>query len=235
VAALVRNGIRLAGAGASLEAACRPAEFRARRTRVALVAFTDNEPEWEAGPGPGVHYVPVESRDARFVRLLALIKEARRSADLVIVSAHWGPNWGYVTPDEHVTAAHLIVNAGAHMIFGHSPHVVRGIEIYQGRPILYSCGDYVDDYAVDDVERNDESFVFCLDYAAGVLQRLLLVPTMIEAFQARLARGPEAELIAKRMQTLCAGLGTEVRRVPDGLEVPGAAVAPVGRPGHPRE
>jgi poly-gamma-glutamate synthesis protein (capsule biosynthesis protein) len=65
-----------------------------------------------------------------------------------------------------VAAAHLFADAGADVVFGHSPHVVRGVELYRGRPILYSCGDYVD------------------DYAAGALQRLLLVPTMIEDFQA---------------------------------------------------
>ncbi|HEV2356861.1 MAG TPA: CapA family protein [bacterium] len=219
IAALVRHGIRPAGAGASLEAARRPAEFRALETRVACVAFTDNEPEWEAG-SPGVHYVPVDPRDRRFARLLTVIKEARRTNDLVIVSAHWGPNWGYAPPDEHVTAAHLFADAGADVVLGHSPHVVRGVEIYRGRPILYSCGNYIDDYAVDAIERNDESFVFCLDYAAGALQRLLLAPTMIEDFQARLAQGPDAERIVTRMQTLCAGLGTEARPISEGLNVP---------------
>lgn len=220
IAALVGHGIRPAGAGASLEAARRPAEFRVRETRVACVAFTDNEPDWEAGPAPGVHYVPVDPRDPRFARLLTVIKEARRTNDLVIVAAHWGPNWGYAPPDEHVTAAHLFADAGADVVFGHSPHVVRGVEIYRGRPILYSCGNYVDDYAVDEVERNDESFVFCFDYAAGALQRLLLVPTMIQDFQARLAQGPDAERIVRRMQTLCGGLDTEARPVSDGLNIP---------------
>jgi poly-gamma-glutamate capsule biosynthesis protein CapA/YwtB (metallophosphatase superfamily) len=220
VAALDRHGIRPAGAGLTLEAARRPAEFKAGEMRAALVAFSDNEPEWEAGSTPGVHYVPMDPRDRRFVRLLAAVSEARRTHDLVIVSAHWGPNWGNLPPEEHVTAAHLFVDAGAHVIFGHSPHVVRGIEVYRGRPILYSCGNYVDDYAVDEVERNDESFIFCLDYTAGALQRLLLVPTMIEDFQARLAQGRDAERIVRRMRTLCAGLGTEARHVPEGLHVP---------------
>lgn len=223
VAALVRHGIRPAGAGVSLEDARRPAEFRSGETRVALVAFTDNEPEWEAGSAPGVHYVPVNPQDRRFARLLTIIKEARGANDLVIVSAHWGPNWGYTPPAEHVTAAHLFVEAGADVIFGHSPHVVRGIEVHGGRPILYSCGDYVDDYAVDEVERNDESFIFCLDYEAGALERLLLVPTMIKNFQARLAQGPDAGRIVRRMQKLCAGLGTEARPVAGGLHLPGPA------------
>jgi poly-gamma-glutamate synthesis protein (capsule biosynthesis protein) len=220
VAALVRHGIRPAGAGASLDTARRAAQFSAGGTRVALLAFTDNEPAWEAGSSaPGVHYVPVDPEDERFVRLLTGVKEVRRAHDLVIVSAHWGPNWGYAPSKEHVTAAHLFVDAGADVVFGHSPHVVRGIEVYRDRPILYSCGNFVDDYAVDEVERNDESFVFCFNYAAGALQRVLLVPTMIEDFQARLAQGPDAERIVNRMRALCAAFGTETRPAPDGLNV----------------
>jgi poly-gamma-glutamate capsule biosynthesis protein CapA/YwtB (metallophosphatase superfamily) len=223
--ALLRRGIRPAGAGVSLDAARRPAEFEAGGVHVALLAFTDNEPGWEAGSRPGVHYVPVDPDDPRFARLLAAVAAARRAHDLVIVSAHWGPNWGYTPPEKHVAAARLLVDAGADVVYGHSPHVVRGIEIYRDRPILYSCGNYIDDYAVDEIERNDESFVFCLDYAAGVLQRLLLVPTIIEEFQARLARGLEAERIVRRMRRLCAGLGTETRPAADGLTIPAAAFA----------
>lgn len=224
LAALVRHRISTAGAGVSLEAARQPAEFTIGGTRVALLAFTDNEPEWEAGAAPGVHYVPVDPRDRRFARLLTGVAEARRANDLVIVSAHWGPNWGYAPPAEHVDAAHRLIDAGADVIFGHSPHVVRGVELYGGRPILYSCGNYVDDYAVDEVERNDESFVFCLDDAAGGLVRLLLVPTMIRDFQSRLAQGRDAERIVRRMQRLCAELGTETQSTPEGLAVPAAAL-----------
>jgi poly-gamma-glutamate capsule biosynthesis protein CapA/YwtB (metallophosphatase superfamily) len=224
VAALVRQEIHPAGAGASLDDARRAAQFSAGGTRVALLAFTDNEPEWEAGSSaPGVHYVPVDPEDRRFVRLLATIKEARRAHDLVIVSAHWGPNWGYAPPEEHVTAAHLLVDAGADVVYGHSPHVVRGVEVYRHRPILYGCGNYVDDYAVDEVERNDESCVFCLDYAAGALQRLLLVPTMIDGLHARLAQRREAARIVTRLHTLCAALGTETRPSVDGLTIVAAA------------
>jgi poly-gamma-glutamate capsule biosynthesis protein CapA/YwtB (metallophosphatase superfamily) len=224
IAALLRHGIAPAGAGGSAEAARRPAAFRVDTARVALVAFTDNEPDWEAGAAPGVHYVPLDDvRDRRFVQVLKIVEAAHRAGDLVIVSAHWGPNWGYTPPDEHVAAAHLLVETGADVVFGHSPHVVRGVELYRDRPILYSCGNYVDDYAVDEVERNDESFVFCLDYAAGALQRVLLVPTLIEHFQARRARGADAERIVRRMRRLCAGLGTDARLVPEGLSVAGPA------------
>jgi poly-gamma-glutamate synthesis protein (capsule biosynthesis protein) len=78
IGVLVRQEIWPAGAGSSIETACRPADFRVGDMRAACVAFTDNEAEWEAGIRPGVHFVPLEPRDRRFGRLLVTI-EMRRS------------------------------------------------------------------------------------------------------------------------------------------------------------
>jgi poly-gamma-glutamate synthesis protein (capsule biosynthesis protein) len=116
-------------------------------------------------------------------------------------------------------AAHLFIDHGADVVFGHSPHVVRGVEIYRERPILYSCGDYVDDYAVDPVQRNDHSCIFCLDYDRERLREILLIPTLIARFQARLAAGRGRGEIVRKMQTLCARLGTSAHEVPEGLQI----------------
>jgi poly-gamma-glutamate capsule biosynthesis protein CapA/YwtB (metallophosphatase superfamily) len=220
LATLLHRGIRPAGAGASLEAARRPAVCAAGGLRIAVVAFTDDMPEWEAGAGrPGVSYVPLGSGDPRFDRLLETVREAKDQSHVVVVSAHWGPNWGYTPLPEHVEAAHLCIDHGADVVFGHSPHVMRGIELYRGRPILFSCGDYVDDYAVNESEPNDESFAFCLDYDRDRIRRLLLVPTVIRRCQARRAHGADRARVLRRMQALCAGFHTEAREVSDGLEI----------------
>jgi poly-gamma-glutamate synthesis protein (capsule biosynthesis protein) len=103
--------------------------------------------------------------------------------------------------------ARALVDAGADVVFGHSPHVVRGVEVYGGRPILYGAGDFVDDYAVDPVERNDRSFVFVLRTEDAVPIELRLHPTEIVDFHARLADRYAAE-IARDMAQRCAALGT---------------------------
>jgi poly-gamma-glutamate capsule biosynthesis protein CapA/YwtB (metallophosphatase superfamily) len=218
IATLVRCGIRPAGAGMSADAAWRPATFSAAGVRVAVLAFTDNMPEWEArADTPGVCYVPLDWTDPRFGHLLTAIDEARKHHDLVVVSAHWGPNWGYPPPPAHVEAAHRFVDRGADIVFGHSPHVYRGVALDRGKPILFSCGDFVDDYAVDHVERNDESFVWSVEFEDRTLCRLSLIPTVIGAFQARLARGADRERIIKRMRALCAALGTATAETPEGI------------------
>ncbi|HXG48795.1 MAG TPA: CapA family protein, partial [Methylomirabilota bacterium] len=203
-------GIAHSGGGHNLVAAAEPAIMEVKGLRVGLLSFTDNQPEWEATPEKGgVFYVPVNVRDERAVNLFELVRHTRQRVGLLVVAAHWGGNWGYYPPQEHVEFGRALVAAGADIVFGHSAHVFRGIEIHQGRPILYSAGDFVDDYAVDPVERNDWSFVFIVETDQGVPTRLQLHPTVIRHFQARLARDAESRLIGQRMMELCAALGTK--------------------------
>lgn len=112
---------------------------------------------------------------------------------------------------EHSAFARALIDVGADLVFGHSGHVVRGIEIYRGRPILYCAGDFIDDYAVDPAERNDYSYLVSLEMAGCSLQSLRLYPTIIQDMQANLARGKEAEEIAAQVQHRCSRLGTATR------------------------
>lgn len=206
--ALDRHGILRAGAGMDAEAARQPAVRRVGPTAVGFIAFTDNEPGWEAtARSPGIHYVPVDVGDQRRTDLLELVRRTKGRVQLLIVSAHWGPNWGSSVPPAHQGLARALVDAGADVVFGHSAHIFRGVEIYRNRPIIYSAGDFVDDYAVDPTERNDQSFIFLLETLGGEPRKLRLHPTTITEFQTRLARR-SARKIAERMQRLSEQLGT---------------------------
>lgn len=205
---LDRNRILHAGAGADTDAARRPAIWQHDGTTLGFLAVTDNEPGWAAGPEvPGVHYLPADIADARAVDLVRQVRQVRSRVDLLIVSAHWGPNWGFEVPPEHRGLAHALIDAGADVVFGHSPHIVRGVEVYRNRPILYSAGDFVDDYAVDQFARNDQSFIFVLETRGSVPHLLHLYPTIIIDFHAHLATA-NAWPIARRMQELSSALGT---------------------------
>ncbi|WP_427172523.1 CapA family protein [Arthrobacter sp. 92] len=215
-------GILHAGAGLNLETARHPAIMTAGSTTVGFLAFTDNQPDWEAAPHhPGVYYVPVDAVDRRTSGLLELVRHTKAMVDILVVSAHWGPNWGAEVPPAHQALGRALVEAGADVVFGHSAHIFRGVEIHQGRPIIYSAGDFVDDYAVDPEERNDQSFIFGLETHDGVPALLRLHPTVIAGFQARLA-GRESRKIAERMQRLSSELGTGSEWVEHGavLEIP---------------
>jgi poly-gamma-glutamate synthesis protein (capsule biosynthesis protein) len=206
---LEQYGIAYAGAGENNEKASRATVIDREETKVGIMAFTDNEPEWEAtAESPGVFYVPVDLQDRRAQRLFQSVGRTREKTDLLIVSAHWGPNWGYRPQPTHIPFAHALIDAGADIVYGHSCHVFQGIEIYKGRPILYSTGNFVDDYAVDEIERNDESFIFVVEIEDRRLKKLRLYPTVIENFQARLAGGERRRTVAEKMKKLSEEFGT---------------------------
>jgi poly-gamma-glutamate synthesis protein (capsule biosynthesis protein) len=76
------------------------------------------------------------------------VREAARQADIVVVGLHCHEGiqgrWNNDIPAEFVQPlAHSLIDAGAHAIIGHGPHMLRAIEIYQGRPICYSLGNFI--------------------------------------------------------------------------------------------
>jgi poly-gamma-glutamate synthesis protein (capsule biosynthesis protein) len=206
---LAAAGIQYAGAGTTIAEASTPALWETKGKKLGLIAFTDNEPAWEATEErPGIWYVPIDLKEKRAQQLLERVSQTKERVDFLIVSAHWGPNWGYAPPAEHVPFAHALIDAGADVLFGHSGHIVRGIEIYRDKPIMYCTGDFIDDYAIDEIERNDRSFIFVVEIDEQVPVRLLLYPTVIEAFHARRARPHERTAIVPPMQKLCMQLNT---------------------------
>lgn len=204
------------GAGENLSEASNPVIYEIRGKKIGLIAFTDNEPEWEAKENrPGVYYVPVELRNRRMQNLFENIENLKKKVDFLILSAHWGPNWGYKPPIEHVSAAHAMIDAGVDLIFGHSGHVFRGVEMYKNRFIIYSAGDFIDDYAVDEIEKNDESFIFILEVDDEMKMSLNLYPTVISQFQVNLASQGRKEKILSKMKSLCKDLGSNLQCLSD--------------------
>jgi poly-gamma-glutamate synthesis protein (capsule biosynthesis protein) len=100
--------------------------------------------------------------------------------------------------------AHELLDAGADLYWGHSNHTPQGIEIYNGKAILYSTGDFVDDYAIDRGERNDLSFLFMVDLAGGRTVEVRLYPTAIQDCRVRRARRDEAAFLEASMTRKCA-------------------------------
>jgi poly-gamma-glutamate synthesis protein (capsule biosynthesis protein) len=180
---------------------------------LAVLALTDNEPEWEASPvAPGVNYIDYDSRglvEPYRSRVKGAIDHTRRAAEFVIISAHVGPNWG--SPSAATQAlAHDLLNLGADLYCGHSNHTPQGIELYNGKVILYSTGDFIDDYAVDPRERNDLSFLFVPDLEQGRVRTVRLYPVAIEHCQVRLAGGREIAWLEQQMKAKCAIFRTKL-------------------------
>ncbi|MFG2057459.1 CapA family protein [Micromonospora sp. NPDC048930] len=210
--ALHTAGLRTAGAGRDADEAWEPAAVRldgGGRLLVWSVGAPSSGvfPQWAATDGrPGVAYLPeasVASAEALADRI------ARRSgpADLVVVSVHWGSNWGHEVPDEHVAFAHALVDAGVHVVHGHSSHHPRRIERYRGRLILYGCGDLIDDY--EGIGGQEEYrpelrllHLPTLDAATGELRRLRLVPVRMRRMRLNPATPDEARWLTDLLNDL---------------------------------
>ncbi|AOJ84836.1 poly-gamma-glutamate biosynthesis protein [Burkholderia savannae] len=103
----------------------------------------------------GVNFAPADDsrvqtdvleRDADAI--IASVKEASRQADLVFVGLHCHEGiqgrWNTEVPAEFLQPlAHQLIDAGAHGVFAHGPHMLRGVELYAGRPICYSLGNFI--------------------------------------------------------------------------------------------
>ena len=208
---LDRAGIKCAGAGKNLEESLAPAFFDLSENRVAVIAMTDNEPGWEADrANPGVNYINYD--DGGLVepyrsRIRHVLSSVRREAELVIVSAHVGPNWG--APSKSMRAlAHNLLDLGADLYWGHSNHTPQGIELYKGKAILYSTGDFLDDYMVDKDVRNDLSFLFILEAEQDGIARITSHPIRIKDLGVRRANEQEWQFLERAMRAKCKSYGT---------------------------
>jgi poly-gamma-glutamate capsule biosynthesis protein CapA/YwtB (metallophosphatase superfamily) len=185
-------GIAWAGAGANIEEARAPAVVDG----LAVVAFADHERGAAAGPDrPGIAYIDLDDDLPDW-----LLQNARGA----LVTPHWGPNMTS-EPVAHVrAAAQTLRAAGATLVAGHSAHVFHGVE----GNVLYDLGDFLDDYRVDRLLRNDLGLLFFIDLERS---RLEAVPLKLEYCYTRLGRGKERAWIHAHFRAACAALGTEVR------------------------
>lgn len=202
--------------------------------RIGLISLTDNEPEWEAKyDQAGINYIPTAlDPDRYYYRLQNYIENAKKQSDLVIVSSHVGPHFRETPSMKYVNFAHKIIDFGADIYWGHSNHMPQGIELYKhndnNKIILYDCGDFIDDYAIDSNYRNDLSFIFLLHFLMDKNHKLsnnnsnngniLLQNSMIELIPTKITNfmvntipvdDNDADLIIKRMAKRCSSLGTK--------------------------
>jgi poly-gamma-glutamate synthesis protein (capsule biosynthesis protein) len=215
-------GIRHAGAGKNAKEAAQPVLLETHEEkpwRVALLAFTDNEPAFAAQDDrPGTNFMDVAMDDATLARASSAIAQAHAlGADLVVFSNHWGANFIERPSPDFRDFARRVIELGADVYYGHSAHLCQGIELHQGKPILYDTGDFIDDYAVHPLMRNDRSCLFRLGFEERELRKIELLPVTLSVAQVDLARGAELDNICQRMAALCRELSTPLVRRGDRL------------------
>ncbi len=191
---LRRAGIAWAGAGENLEQARAPTVVGGLQ----VFSFADQQPSFAAGADrPGIAYADLRSGVPDWV-----LERARGA----FVCPHWGPNMT-ASPLPYIrTAAGALRDAGATLVAGTSAHVFHGVK----ENVLYDLGDFLDDYAVDPLLRNDHGLLFLVELEAHGPPRVEAVPMKLEYAYTRLAQGEEAEWIRQRFSRACAELDTNV-------------------------
>lgn len=208
---LAAAGIETVGAGMNLDEALEPASFYVGETTVAVIACTDNTPEYAADEdSPGVAYVQIDPDNPQTrARALTMIDRALDSdPNILIASLHWGPNMVETPSSAFESFGRWLIDHGVDLVHGHSAHIFQGIEIVRDRPILYDTGDFVDDYRIDPELRNDRSFLFELTIENRHPTQLRLRPTEIRDCQVKFADKTAAEWSRYRMLDLCGPYGT---------------------------
>jgi poly-gamma-glutamate capsule biosynthesis protein CapA/YwtB (metallophosphatase superfamily) len=180
-------GIKTAGAGRNLAEASAPAAIDTGADSRALVfaagtADSGIDPASAANEAtPGVTLLP-DFSDRTVTRLAEQVARYKRTRDVVILSIHWGDNWGYEISWQYQAFAHQLIDvAGVDLVHGHSSHHPKGIEVYQGKLILYGCGDFLNDYeGIAGYEGFRSHLVLAyfvtIDPETGALLRLEMMP-----------------------------------------------------------
>ena len=235
---LDESGIVHGGGGRTLDEARRPAVIERNGTKVAFVCRTSvglpeaaatrerggiahyrvttyYEPRFRVHQVPGsppiIHTVPDRGEDR--AALDEDIRSARAQADVVIVSWHWGVSpasggrgelMGYQTE-----MGHFAIDAGADMVAGHHPHVLQPIEVYNGKPILYSLGNFVHDLRYGQRTTSFPAMLTRCLVTDGKIRRVSLVPGWYEGNgPPEFFRTAEAPQTVQHIRDISAPFGT---------------------------
>ena len=210
IATLDAADIHHVGAGMNREQACAPTIITKNNIKIGIIGYTDNEPTWKAATNkPGINYIEI-GNSADLETIKKQIAALRNVVDIVIMTIHWGPNMQQRPSQQFVQFAHTMIDAGIDIMQGHSSHVFQGIEVYKNKVIVYDTGDFIDDYAVNPILRNDQSLFFAVTIAKNGPQSITLTPVVISNMQVNIADGFEKQEIMERIQMLSQEFDTTV-------------------------
>lgn len=214
VSTLDEAGIAHAGAGADSAAARRPALVSRRGARVAYLAFSHVLPPGFVADADSPGLAPGRGRPGE---VAAAVRAAKRRADYVVVSFHWGVEYSPDATAEQVRDARRAIDAGADLVLAHHPHVIQGVERYHGGLIAYSLGDFVFDHYS---RETGEAFVLTAEVGPSGVGSVGIVPVYLDGHGApAVVTGTAAQRILERLRRLSAARGTRIVISGDRAEV----------------
>ncbi len=204
-------GLVCAGIGRDLAEAERPRLIQVGRTRVALAGMDTTMPYFAATPDrPGTNFArETENLEAFKEKVRRLGEWARGKCDLLVLTPHWGDNWVRETQPAHRKMARIAFQNGVDLILGHSAHRLQGMEVIDGKVVLYDMGNLLFDCLLQPEGRM--SALFRLSISPAGVHQVEVIPIRALLGHTVLA-GPEvSEQILEEMESLCSPLGTKLR------------------------
>lgn len=208
--------IKYTGGGRNLAEARRPVFFEAKGIKFAFLSYASIY-KWgnEAyANSPGIVTIRIEPfYEAPHVNKEELeamvddIKDAKKKADVVIVADHWGMSRGYTLDLPQKAIGHAAIDAGADLMLGTHPHILQGIEIYKGKPLIYSLANFV----FDGWSGGFDSLLLLFTFSGKGVETAFFQPIIENAERKPEVPAPQSwrfKEIAKIMEKLCGELGT---------------------------
>jgi hypothetical protein len=209
---LTANAISPFGAGENLETARRPAFARVNGLSFAFLAYAT--PDQDVGAEAAT-----DSKEGCAPPSLEEIERdiiaARRTAQHVVVSLHWGYQYDRYPDPKQITMAHRIIDLGARIVHGHHPHVLQGIERYKRGLILYSLGNF---FFPRFVRTDGVRFLFpaassrtaavVCDVGSSGVESFTVVPLAVDGdHRMHVLKGRAAARAARSLVSISTGLG----------------------------
>ncbi len=219
---LRESNIKSSGAGENLKEAETPAilpvDGKGRVVAFSFASETSGVPrEWAASAEkPGVNLLE-DFSDETARRIGEKVGGVKQRGDIVVASIHWGGTWGYVITREERSFAHRLIDlARIDVIHGHSSHHPKAIEVHAGKPILYGCGDFLNDY--EGIEGYDNfrddlglMYLVSMDPSKGELVHLRMIPSQIRHFRINQVSHADIIWLSDSLDREFRKLGTRVR------------------------
>ena len=205
--ALDDKGILHAGAGMNEADADKIVETTVNGASIAFFSWTDIVPDYYVAYGnePGVASARLNMDDA-----LKRVREAKETHDIVIVAMHWGIEYqDFYDESLQRNPAHQLVDAGADVVLGNHPHVLQGIEFYNGSLIAYAHGNCVFRQAFE-FGNTHESYVLNFDITEDGVKNVVATPLYLsdEYGIPSVATGDQAQTTLSRLVEISEGLNT---------------------------
>lgn len=190
---LNNSGILSSGAGETIDQAMKPAIYPLGTDKRVLIFSAGSTSsgiplEWRATHyQAGVYLIDI-NKDM-LPKIAENINSNKEAGDLIIFSIHWGSNWGYEIPSSFRHFAQGLIDlAKVDIVFGHSSHHMRSIELYNKKPIFYGCGDFINDYeGITGIKnfRDDLAIMYFVELSKlnYELLKIVLIPLQIKHFR----------------------------------------------------